>query len=73
MLGELGVGEEAVEGEVGVLGVGLRSCCLMVGVEGPAVDEGAPLGLYSEVLPAPEINGLILIRKLTSSYRGQNH
>ena len=56
-----------MEGEVGAVGVGLRSCCLMVGVEGPAVDEGAPLGLYSEVLPAPENNGLILIRKLTSS------
>ena len=67
MLGALGVVEEGVEGEVEAVGVGPRSCCLVVGVEGPAVDAGAPLGLYLEVLPAPENNRLILIRELTSS------
>jgi hypothetical protein len=60
------VEEEGVEGAVEAVGVGLRSCCLVVGVEGPAVDAGAPLGLCLEVLLAPENNGLISIRKLTS-------
>ena len=69
MQGALGVVEEGVEGEGGAVGVVLRSCCWVVGVEGPAVDAVAPLELYLEVLPAPENNRLILIRKLNSRKR----